>query len=93
MEIARKEKGKMTPIKFKEANKQLQKPSSMTDEQCQPLWVYTEGIECVSCWKMSLLERLKALIFGKVWLFVYSGHTQPPVYVGCYRTAFVKEKK
>lgn len=31
----------MKPIKFKEANRQLQKPSSMTDEECKPLWVYT----------------------------------------------------
>lgn len=82
----------MQPIKFKEANKQLQKPSSMTDKECQPLWVYTDGNECLSCWKMSFKDRIRALIFGKVWLFVLSGQTQPPVWVGCWRTAFVKQK-
>lgn len=31
----------MKPIKFEEANRQLLKPCSMTDEECSPLWVYT----------------------------------------------------
>jgi hypothetical protein len=28
---------------------------------------------------MSFRERLSALLFGRVWLFVLSGKTQPPV--------------
>ena len=47
----------MKPIKFKEANRNLLKPASMTDEECKSLWVYTNGIVCVSCWKLSFKER------------------------------------
>lgn len=81
----------MKPIKFEQANKQLQKPSSMTDEECKPLWVYTNGVECISCWKMSFKQRLLALLYGRVWLSVYSGQTQPPVWLDCDKTVFVKE--
>lgn len=80
----------MKAVKFKEANKNLLKPSSMTDEECGTLWVFTDEKRCISCWKMTWKERLKALFFGKVWLSVYSGQTQPPVWLLCDKTAFNK---
>ena len=80
----------MNPINFKEATKVLRKPANMTDEECGPLPIYTDGINCVSCWKMSFKERLAALLFGKVWLIIISGQTQPPVSLRCKRTVFVK---
>lgn len=83
----------MKPIKFKEANKNLLKPQNMTDEECSSLWVFTDGRECISCWKMSFKQRLSALIHGKVWLSVLSGHTQPPVWVDCAKTVFLKQKE
>ena len=43
----------MEPIKFKQANKKLLKPESMTDEECKPLWVFSDGEQCISCWKMN----------------------------------------
>lgn len=82
----------MKPVKFKEANKNLLKPDSMTDEECSSLWVYTDGVQCVSCWRLTFKERMFALLFGKVWLSVLSGHTQPPVWLDCSKTVFVKEK-
>ena len=78
----------MKPIKFKEANKNLLKPENMTDEECSSLWVYTDGEQCISCWKLSFKQRLSALIFGRVWLSVLSGQTQPPVWVDCKKTVF-----
>ena len=80
----------MKPMKFKEVNKNLLKPDNMTEEQCESLWVNTDGIVCVSCWKMSIKQRINALLFGKVWLSVRSGVTQPPVRVDCERTIFQK---
>jgi len=80
----------MKTVKFKEANKNLMKPSSMTDEECGSLWVFTDEKQCISCWKMTWKERLKALFFGKVWLSVYSGQTQSPVWLLCGKTAFNK---
>lgn len=78
----------MTPIKFKEANRNLSKPPNMTDAECSSLWVYSDGIQCISCWKMSWKQRIKALLFGKVWLSVLSGSTQPPVWIDCDKTVF-----
>lgn len=83
----------MIAIKFKEANKNLLKPESMTDEECGSLWVYSDGRQCISCWRLTWKERIKALIFGKVWLSVLSGYTQPPVWLACDDTVFVKEGK
>lgn len=83
----------MKAIKFPQANKNLLKPTSMTDEECSNLWVFCNGIECISCWKLTWKQRLSALLFGKVWLSVLSGHTQPPVWLDCARTVFAKEAK
>lgn len=81
----------MIAIKFKEANKNLLKPESMTDEECGSLWVYSDGRQCISCWRLTWKERIKALLFGKAWLSVLSGYTQPPVWLACDDTVFVKE--
>ena len=81
----------MKPIKFKAANKNLLKPQSMTDEECSSLWVYTDGEQCISCWKMNWKQRIMALIFGRVWLSVLSGQTQPPVWVDWDKTVFKQE--
>lgn len=83
----------MKPIKFKEATKNLLKPENMTDEECSSLWVYNDGQECVSCWRLTWKERIKALLFGKVWLGVLSGFTQPPVWMVCDKTVFTQKDK
>jgi len=78
----------MNPIDFDESNMTLTKPESMTDEECSSLKVWTDGEECVSCWRPSFLERLSILLFGRVWLSVLSGKTQPPVAVWGAKKAF-----
>lgn len=78
----------MKAIKFAQANKNLLKPDSMTDKECSSLWVYTDGEQCVSCWKLSFKQRLSALIFGKMWLSILSGSTQPPVWLDCTKEVF-----
>lgn len=83
----------MTPARFKESNRVLRKPDSMTDEECGSLEVFTDGKGCVSCWRMSFIERLRALLFGRIWLGVISGDTQPPVWLLCRRNAWEKEAK
>lgn len=82
----------MKPISFPEANKNLLKPKGWTDEQCGSLPVRTDGQRCISCWKMDWGERLRALLFGRVWVFVHSGQTQPPISLGIWRSAFLKQK-
>lgn len=83
----------MKPIKFREANKNLLRLKSVTDEECSSLWVYTDGQQCISCWKMGFKQRLSALFFGIVWLSVLSGQTQPPVWVDCAKTVFESGKE
>ena len=71
----------MRPINFSQSTKVLQKPSDMTDKECSPLPVWCDGKQCISCWKPTLIERLKILFTGKVWVGVLSGDTQPPIFV------------
>ena len=80
----------MKPILFDEANKKLSPPENMTDKKCLSLWIYTDGTQCISCWKMTWKQRLSALIHGKVWLSVLSGQTHPPVWLDCAKTVFEK---
>lgn len=72
----------MKPIEFKESNIYLSKPSNMTEEECGSLRIFTDGKQCISCWRGDWKDRLKFLFTGKVWLKVVSGNNQPPVYVG-----------
>jgi len=78
----------MRPVKFKEVNKLLEKPSSMADKECFYLSVFTDGERCISKWKMSWMERFHCLFRGYVWLGVRSGKTQPPVYLLAKKTIF-----
>jgi hypothetical protein len=80
----------MQPIDFPEANKNLLKPDGMADDECGSLPVLTDGHICLSLWKPSLRERISILLFGRVWLYVYSGYTQPPVALTGERSVFSK---
>lgn len=77
----------MNPIKFKGMQTSLGRPDGTTEEQSGPLPIVhlnreAMGTTCVSCWRMSWRERLKALVTGRVWVEVWSGATQPPISIG-----------
>lgn len=84
----------MEPATFDEQNGELAPPAGFDPEQSQatdeivPLPIFTDGEQCVSLWRLSWRERLSALIFGRVWLQVLSGRTQPPVVLRAERTIF-----
>jgi hypothetical protein len=78
----------MIPVPFAEQNKTLTKPQGMTDDECGSLPVYNDGQQSVSCWGLNWRERLSALLYGKVWLQVYAGWTQPPVALSAAKTIF-----
>lgn len=82
----------LEPVYFLGANRNLRKPESMTDEECRSLWVYADGEQCISCWKMSVRARLKALFHGRIWLSVLGGRTQPPVWLICEKDVLTVEK-
>src|SRR3970040_488295 len=55
-----------------------------------PLAVWSDGEQCVSCWRLSLRERLSALVFGRVWVALLSGWTTAPAYIQA-RREYLKE--
>lgn len=81
----------MKPIDFPQSTKVLQKQSGMTERECLPLPIWSNGKQCVSCWKPSFVERLKILFTGKIWVGMMSGATQPPIYV-VGNNVFVKNR-
>ena len=73
----------MKPINFKQSNLNL-----IGKGEIKPLPAFRDGQHIISCWKMSLKEKLSALLFGKVWLIVKSSKTHPPVKIHCERKGF-----
>lgn len=70
----------MQGVHFKEETDELRRPPGMTEEQCGSLPIYrTSDGHCISCWELSdeELETLKKT--KRIWLWVWSGKTQPPV--------------
>ena len=68
----------MKIVKFPQSNRTLGPPSGGED-WCERLPIWTDGEDCVSCWRFSFIERVRILLFGRAWLWVRSGSTQPPV--------------
>jgi hypothetical protein len=87
----------MRPINFEQANKTLsparyKKEYSSDVEGIDHLPVFTNSEQCISCWQMSWRERFSALLFGKVWLQVLSGESQPPVCIRAQKSLFLARK-
>ena len=81
----------MKAAMFEHSNKTLQ-PSGQSYSQnvtgVEPLPIWTNGEQCVSCWRMTWRERLSALVFGRVWIAVLTGETQPPICAEASRSYF-----
>lgn len=71
----------LKPIDFKFANRKLYAPQG--EGRCSKisLPVFTDEVQCVSCWKCSFLDRIKILFTGRVWASIMSGSTQPPMWI------------
>lgn len=83
----------MVPEHFPQSNKELTpsgKAYSENIEAVKPLYVWTDGEQCVSCWRMSWRERLAALWYGKAWASTLSGTTQPPLFISAARSYFLQ---
>jgi hypothetical protein len=71
-----------SPVQWPGANRILAPPKGMDETQCSNLAVFSNGVTCVSCWELSE-EELDEIIRSRcVFLSVFSGGTQPPVFVG-----------
>ena len=82
----------MIPASFPQQTKVLQPSgqqySKETTSGVDPLPIWTNGEACVSLWRPTWRERFSILFFGRVWLSVLSGTTQPPVCVTGMRSYF-----
>ena len=67
----------MKPIDFYQSNETLIGPK---DSDVVPLPVWRDSAHVLSCWKLSLWERVKIMMTGKVWLWV-EGKSHPPVLI------------
>lgn len=76
----------MKPTDFPEKTTVLQKPRSMTDEECGTLAIHFDGRACISRWRPNWRERLAVLFGAPVWLGVVGNRTQPPVWLEARRT-------
>lgn len=84
----------MTPSQFTESNKTLLAPTGM--DNCDSLPVFTDGKQCISLWRPTWRERLQFLFYGRLWVYVIGGSTQPPIALvidkTVFKTSFGKEK-
>lgn len=93
MERLNENKKPMIPYsQFRFQNGVLKAPPGMPE--CLPLAVHrtSDGRRCISCWRPGLRERLSILVFGRVWVDVWFGTTQPPIALTGTRT-YLREKK
>jgi len=73
------------PINFQESNITL-KPARPQDGE---LPIYLDNGNSLSCWKLSFNERIKALLFGRIWVCLMThGKNQPAMWIHSGRTAF-----
>lgn len=85
----------MTPTTFPEQTTELKANPNQLEIDGQAvgtLPIFTDGQQTISCWSLSWTERLKALLFGRIWLGIHMGSTQPPVWLASEKTVFTKQK-
>lgn len=68
------------PVQFSGVNMLLRAPEGA--ENVSDMHTFTNGICSVSCWELSAEELAEINRTGRIFLSVFSGRTQPPVYVG-----------
>lgn len=80
----------LQPVDFEESNCELH-PLLGTPNR-KSIRVFSDGEACISCWKLTFLQRLSVLIFGRIWLSIKSGYSMPGTWLACGRTCFVKDQ-
>lgn len=54
----------MTNIKFKECNIEIAK----NQKEYKSLHAFVDQTASITCYKLSFMDRIRALLFGKLWL-------------------------
>ena len=68
------------PVAFPGSNAVLGPPPG--SENIEPLPIFRNGTCCVSAWELTEEELAEIVKTKRVFLSVFFGNTQPPVYVG-----------
>lgn len=68
------------PVEFEGQNLVLRPPAG--SENVSPLPIFRNGTCCVSCWELSDAEIAEIVKSRRVYLSVFFGQTQPPVFLG-----------
>lgn len=71
-----------SPVVWPGANAVLGPPKGMDEQQCGALPIHRNGVTCVSCWELSEAEMREIIASRRVFISIFSGVTQPPVFVG-----------
>lgn len=69
-----------TPVEFAGSNFVLGAPTG--SDNVGPLPIFRNGTCCVSAWELTEEELAEIVRTRRVFLSVFYGNTQPPVYVG-----------
>jgi hypothetical protein len=72
-----------TPVEFEGQNFVLRPPGKA--ENVLPLPIFRNGTCCVSCWELTDDEIAEIVRSRRVYISVFFGNTQPPVFVGSER--------
>ena len=80
----------MTPIDFDESNFTYTAPLNM--DNCDDLKVYKDDSQIISCWEMTPEEKISALFYGRVWLYII-GQAMPPVSLVAAQSTFRNEEE
>lgn len=74
------------PIDFPGSNRVLGPPKGLDETSVESMPTFTNGHQSVSCWEFTAEEIADALSADgrtvRLYLTVWSGQSQPPVYVG-----------
>jgi hypothetical protein len=73
----------MYPVPFREQNIVFVAPAGMED-RVDSLPAFKGEGQVISCWHLTLWERLKLLFTGRLW-FSVMGNAQPPIWLGVHR--------
>ena len=62
----------------------------MRDDECSSLHVWSDGNQCVSKWKPTFIERIRIAFGAAIWMGIFGGSSQPPVWLDATQSPFAK---
>jgi hypothetical protein len=71
-----------SPVEFKGQNNVLKAPKGRDNLSCSDLPVFNNKVSSTSCWQLSQDEIEEIVKTGKIYVTVWFGMSQPPIYVG-----------